>query len=426
MTLEATDVADDIALFYRGSVRPDPYPVLARLRVASPCRVGDSAFVVVAGHADCAALLRDPRASVDRRLAAAPINLLDSHRRTLPADAPPPLVERSFLWLDPPDHTRLRRLVSSAFTPRVVQRLQPRIEAFVDDVLDRAALTGRFDAVADLAYPLPVNVICDLLGVPVDDVPLFQGWSTTISSAIDPISAATPDPAAAIAEVAQARAELQGYLDGLLEDRRRKPGDDLLSALLDVEDDGDTLTHDELVATAGLLLIAGHETTVNLIANGILALVRHPGVAAELRRDPGLGAAVVEETLRFDPPVQTAGRVAREPIRLGDLEIRPGDVIGLLLAAANRDPSVHDDPDVFDPHRSTRHLAFGLGTHFCLGAPLARLEARVALTRFVQRFERPQLVEDPPPYRQGISLRGPQSLAIHFDQVTTSSKEEEH
>lgn len=422
MTVEATTVASDVALFYRGSVRADPYPALARLRAASPCRVGDTPFVVVAGHADCTALLRDPRASVDRRLAAAPINLLDSHRRTLPADAPPPLVERSFLWLDPPDHTRLRRLVSSAFTPRVVQRLEHRIDSFVDAAIDRAAVVGSFDAVSDLAYPLPVTVICDLLGVPIEDVPLFQSWSSIISSAIDPISAATSDPAAAIAEVALAQTDLQHYLDGLLDLRRRAPRDDLLSALLAAEDDGDTLSHDELVATAGLLLIAGHETTVNLIANGILALLRHPGVAESLRLDPALGAGIVEETLRFDPPVQTAGRIAREPITVGDLDIRPGDVIGLLLAAANRDPKVYDDPDRFDPRRRPRHLAFGLGTHFCLGASLARLECRIALTRFAQRFRHPVLVQDPPVYRPNISLRGPDSLEIRFDDIVAAGR----
>jgi cytochrome P450 len=211
---------------------------------------------------------------------------------------------------------------------------------------------------------------------------------------------------------------LNDYFEELARHRRGNPGPDLLSELIAAEDAGDKLTHDELISTCALLLIAGHETTVNLISNAVLALLRHPDHLTAVRTDPGLAAGVIEETLRYDPPVQLMPRVAAADLRIGDMDIERGDLVIMLIAAAQRDPAVFADPDRFDPTRDTRHLAFGLGAHFCLGAPLARLEGRVAVTRFAQRVRSPKCTVDPPPYRAHVNLRGPAAIPLDFAGIT--------
>ncbi|WP_454199409.1 cytochrome P450 [Nocardia sp. Marseille-Q1738] len=403
---------DDYVRLLDPAVRADPYPLLARLRESGPFRIGTAPVVVLTRYDDCAAMLRDPRASVDRSLARLQLGsmpIYDGTREDGAAQAKP-----SFLFLDPPDHTRLRRLVSKAFTPRVVRRLEPRIAEIVDDLLDQRAHAGTFDAVDHLAYPLPVTVICELLGVPLEDEARLSNWSALLSRTLDPTSRAAPQFRADPAEIQRAGIELHAYFEELTERRRHTPGQDLLSELIAAEDAGDVLTHAELISTCALLLVAGHETTVNLIANATLALLRRPHELAALRADPGRGPGVVEETLRFDPPVQLIPRIAADDLTIGGMDIQRGDLVVLLIAAAHRDPAVFADPDRFDPARDNRHLAFGLGAHFCVGAPLARLEARVALTRFAQRVESPSLPMDPPRYREHVNLRGPAQLPIEF------------
>ena len=293
---------------------------------------------------------------------------------------------RSFLTLDPPDHTRLRRLVSKAFTPRLVERLRPRVEALVDELLD--GVSGEVDLIATLAYPLPVIVISEMLGVPPRDRDLFKGWSDSLARGLDPDFLLPEDE---IGRRETAREEFAAYFRDLAAERRARPQDDLLSALVSVSDGGDVLSEEELLATCVLLLVAGHETTVNLIGNGALALLRDPAQLELFRARPENLQAAVEELLRYDPPVQLTLRAALEDVELDGTPVERGRLVLLLTGAANRDPAVFDDPDRLDLTRYTegrdapRHLSFGHGIHFCLGAPLARLEGQVALKKLFER-----------------------------------------
>lgn len=397
--------------------RADPYPLYNQIRAAGPARVGRAPVVVLSSYQDCATALREPAAGVERRRASIPMGPTPVH--DLAGDRASELEGvTSFLFRDPPDHTRLRRLVAKAFTPTVIRGLAPRITAIVDTALDQAAERERLDVVGDLAYPLPITVICELLGVPLADEPHLRRWSTLLARSLDPVSASAAGNRPDAAELVRANNELHDYLADLARQRRAQPRADLLSALIAAKDAGDALTHDELIATCGLLLIAGHETTVNLIANAVLALLRYPEHLDTLRADPAFVRPVIEETLRYDPPVQLVPRIARDGFLIGETTIAPGDLLVMLLAAAHRDPTVFTAPDHFDPHRDNRHLAFGLGPHFCLGAPLARLEADIALTRFAQRVHKPELTLDPPPYRDHVTLRGPAEIAISYSTIT--------
>ncbi len=317
-----------------------------------------------------------------------------------------------FLFLDPPDHTRLRRLVSKAFVPKVVDALRPDVTELVDGLLDHVADRDQFDIVADLAYPLPVAVICRLLGVPLDDEPKFNHASALLAQALDPFIASDDERPAIISERMRAGRWLREYLHGLVEQRRRRPGDDLMSRLIAVEESGDQLTEDEIVSTCSLLLIAGHETTVNLIANAVVAMLRAPGQWAALAADARRASAVIEETLRYDPPVQLLGRTALQDMIIEDTTVVQGDSMMLLVAAAHRDPAEFDRPDIFDPDRGPfRHLAFGRGPHFCLGAPLARLETGVALSAVTARFPKARLGGEPQ-YKPNVTLRGLAALPV--------------
>jgi cytochrome P450 len=388
------------------AILPDPYPLLAGLREASPFAEFDGAFVVAGRHADIAAVLRDPNASSER------------NRSRLPGAAARRENNRpSFLSLDPPDHTRLRRLVSKAFTPRRIALLEPRIRQITSELLAGAAPAGQLEVVSQLAYPLPVRIISELLGVPVEDHPRFAGWSARLAHSLQPGFGLSQDEAVSRAELAQAAGdEFAAYFRGLIAIRRRQPEQDLLSAMVAAEDEGEMLTEDELIATCILLLVAGHETTVGLISNAILALLRHPDQLALLIADPGLAASAVEETLRYDAPVQMTGRVAKGPMQVGGLTADTGALVLLLLAAAGRDPAMYPDPDRFDIRRgAASHLAFAAGPHFCLGAPLARLEATVAVRAFATGLVHPELDEDLLAYKPNLNLRGPEQLVVRFD-----------
>jgi cytochrome P450 len=383
----------------------DPYPLLAALREASPFAEADGALVVAARYADCSAVLRHPNVSSRR------------DRSLLAGAAPRRMNDRpSFLSLDPPDHTRLRRLVSKAFTPRTIARLETRIRALTSELLSAAAPAGEIELVSQLAYPLPVRIISELLGVPPEDHPRFAGWSARLAHSVQPDFGLSPDEAASKAGAAKAASdEFAEYFRALIARRRAEPADDLLSDLISAEDDGEMLTEDELIATCVLLLVAGHETTVSLISNAVLALLRHPDQLALLQADPSLAAAAVEETLRYDAPVQMTARVANGVMRVGDVDAPDGALVLLLLAAAGRDPEAFVDPDAFDIRRApTGHLAFAAGPHFCLGAPLARLEATVAIQSFATMLISPQLDPDSLLYKPNLNLRGPEQLAVHF------------
>lgn len=386
--------------------RADPYRLCAQFRARGPLQLPDANLAVFLSYRDCDEVLRHPSSSSENA------NSTVARRQAEAGTAPPRQGPPGFLFLDPPDHTRLRKLVSKAFAPRVVSALQPDIRSLVDGLLDRVAEKGQFEVVEDFAYPLPVAVICRLLGVPLEDEPQFSRASALLAQALDPFSTITGVPAEVANERQQAGTWLRDYFHGLIDKRRSRPGEDLLSGLIAVEESGDQLTEEEIVSTCNLLLIAGHETTVNLIGNAVLAMLRNPGQWAALGADADRAPAIVEETLRYDPPVQLAGRIALADMVIGGVEVPAGDVMMLLLAGANRDPAEYDRPDVFDPERKNlRHLGFGRGAHYCLGAPLARLEASVALAAVAARFPNARL-DGEPQYKTNVTLRGLSQLTL--------------
>jgi cytochrome P450 len=386
--------------------RADPYPLYAELR-KTPVSLQEDGSYVISTYREIVALLHDPRISSDRR------NLDErfAGRETGVAGRPP-----AFIVLDPPDHDRLRRLAMRHFgppgAPDRVEGLRPEMAAIVTGLVDALAGRERADIVEDVAYPFPVTVICRLLGVPREDEPEFHVWSTEIVETVGP---GEDDIADRQRRRDRATTALGDYLGGLVDARRRDPRDDLLSGLIA----GDGMSRDEVVTTATLLLIAGHETTVNLIANGMLTLLRHPETLERLRHEPDLIFPTVEELLRYEPPVHfPATRVALDDITVGDTTIPRGAPIVLALAAGNRDPDYVRAPDRFDPCReANQHLGFGGGIHYCFGAPLARLETQIALGELVRRLRNPRLAADPPPYRPSSSLRGPRRLVVDFDGV---------
>lgn len=307
--------------------RANPYPIYAQLRERGPLQIPDSTLTVLSSFRDCHDVLRHPSTANDR------LKSTIAQRDIARGAEPRPFGKPSFLFLDPPDHTRLRKLVSKAFAPRVVKSLQPEITRLVGSLLDKASAgPGSFDAIVDLARPLPVAVICRLLGVPIEDEPKFRSASELLAQSLDPFVTFTGELPKNFEERQQAARWLRGYLRDLIDKRRSEPGEDLMSALIAVEESGDQLTEDEIVSTCNLLLVAGHETTLNLIGNAILAMLQHPAQWAALANDPGRAAAVVEETLRYDPPVQLIGRVAADEMTIGDVTIAQGDVMMLLLA----------------------------------------------------------------------------------------------
>jgi len=384
--------------------RADPYSVYRQILEHGPIVMPESNLVVFSSFQDCGDVLRHPSSASDR------LKSTVAQREIAKGAQPRPFGQPGFLFLDPPDHTRLRRLAQQAFAPKRVRALEADVVTMVDDLLDR--VSGDLDAVADLAYPLPVAVICRMLGVPIDDEPQFSRASALLAQGLDPFITFTGELPDNFDDRMNAGHWLRGYIAGLVDERRSAPREDLISALIAAEEDGDQLTTEEIVATCNLLLIAGHETTVNLIANAILAMQREPRHWAALAENPDCAATIIEETLRYDPPVQLAGRTAAEEMTIGGVTVSKGDTMMLLLAAAQRDPSAFGQPDAFDPDRDDlRHLAFGHGVHFCLGAPLARLEARVALTAVTKRFPNAVLAGEPE-YKPNVTLRGMASLPL--------------
>jgi cytochrome P450 len=386
--------------------RVNPYPLYKQVRDRGPMQLPEANLTVFSAYRDCDEVLRHPSSSVDRFKSTVAQRMLADGAIMRPPGSP------MFLFRDPPDHTRLRKLVSKAFVPKVVNELQPEIAELVDGLLDRIAERGRFDVVSDLAYPLPVAVICRLLGVPLEDEPEFGRASALLAQALDPFLAITGEPSQGLQERIRAGQWLREYLHDLIQRRRSHPGDDLMSRLIAVEESGDQLAEDEIVSTCSLLLIAGHETTVNLIANAILAMLRHPAQWAALGADGDRAPVVIEETLRYDPPVQLVGRTAVDDMTIGETRVVKGDTMMVLLAAAQHDPAEFERPETFDPDRKAfRHLAFGRGLHYCLGAPLARLEAAVALSAVTARFPDARL-DGEPAYKPNVTLRGLSSLSV--------------
>ena len=375
----------------------DPYSIYGRLREKDPMhrsRLFDG--WVVSRHADVDAVLRDHRRFGNDR-----VNTSDANMRFTPDES------RSMLYRDPPDHTRLRSLVSQAFTPRSVDELRSRIEKTADELLDALDGMETFDVIDALAYPMPVIVIAEMLGIPPEDRDEFRGWSDDLARSLEPLLETE-----AIQESERSMNALHEYLGPIVERRRADPRDDLVSALTQAEDEGDKLTHEELLLTLVLLLVAGNETTKNLVGNGLLALLRYPDELAKLREDPELIAPAIEELLRYDSPVQIDGRTALEDVELGGRRIERGQFLMLLIGSANRDPDVFDDPDTLDVRRNARrHIAFGRGIHHCLGAPLARIEGEILFRKLLERYPDVRLAAKPR-FRRQIVLRGVESLPV--------------
>ena len=379
----------------------DPYPTYAALRERDP--VHRSRLMnawVFARHADIDTILRDhQRFGNDPRKG----KLSRRQRKSLPADE-----DFTMLFLDPPDHKRLRALVNKAFTPKAVNALGPHIRSLLGDLLDDIDDPAGFDLMEAVAQPLPVIVIAEMLGVPPEDRAQFKVWSNQRARVLEPMIDAREQEVAEAANRA-----LNDYFMPIIKERRAAPKDDIVSALAQAEEEGDRLTEHEMLNMMRLLLIAGNETTTNLIGNGILALLRHPDQLQQLREDPSLIPAAVDELLRFDSPVQTDFRRVLEDCEVNGFPLRRRDNIVVLLGAANRDPDVFDDPDRLDVGRGVRsHLSFGRGIHHCIGAPLARLEGRIVLEMLLERFSQISLRGEQPRFRNSIVLRGLESLPV--------------
>jgi cytochrome P450 len=368
---------------YSDDFRARTYSTFAQMRADDPvlCQPGldgETMIWFVTRHDDVVrVLLDDERFVRDPSLALSPEQLEESTSRMPESFA---FIEQHNLNRDGADHRRLRRLVTKAFTPRMVEQLRPRIEEIAGGLLDAVEARGEMDIVEEYAFPLPITVIAELLGIPVADRDRFRRWSNAIVT-----PAFGPD---ALTEFGSLMADFVGYLHSLFERRRSEPEEDLISALLQVRDGGDALSEQELFSMVVLLIVAGHETTVNLIANAVLALLEHTDQLAELRRDPARVSAAIEECLRYDGPVERAlNRWAASDVDLGGHTIRRGDDVIVVLGSANRDPERFRDADLLDLDRGdTKHVAFGRGSHYCLGAPLARLEGEVALTTLLRRL----------------------------------------
>lgn len=396
--------------------KANPYPTYARLRQESPVHrmslPDGSGMWLITRYADVAAVLKDPRFVKDPR------NVLSAEELARMGVDDSPL-RFNMLSVDPPDHTRLRGLVHRAFTAPFIERLRGRVQAIADELIDAVEAKGEMDLIDDFAFPLPILVIAEMLGVPGKDRDRIREWSNALT--------------AGALQGRQAERSLQGhvaafghYLYELCEVRRHDPGNDLVSALIQAEEEGSTLNQEELISMVFLLLIAGHETTVNLIGNGMLALFQHPGELEALRQDPTLIKPGVEEMLRYESPVEHAtSRFAREDVELGGARISKGELVLAVLGSANRDGEQFEDPDRFMLRRAdNKHVAFGLGIHYCLGAPLARMEGYIAIPTLLRRLPDLRLAVAPEElaWRFSMLVRGVQRMPVAFTPVKAETK----
>ncbi|MFF3517550.1 cytochrome P450 [Streptomyces sp. NPDC002573] len=384
--------------------RADPYPLYAELR-QTPVRREDDGTFLVSTYYEVRSLANDPRLSNDTR------NRPSGYART--AEAEDTGLPPSFIFTDPPLHDQLRDTINRPFgpphSPRFLDGLRGELAQVVTELLDAFEGKDQVDIVEDFAYPLPVTAICKVLGVPREDEPRFHGWADALASSLDPGAGADGEE-----KGQRARQELGAYLSDLIETKRRHPGPGILSALVP------DMTPADLEATAVLLLVAGHETTVNAITNTTLTLLRHPDVLQRFQREPELGVPLIEEVLRYEPPVQfVPWTTALADIEVAGTTIPKGSPVWLMLAAANRDPRRFKDPDRFDPDRKdNEHLGFYTGIHYCFGAPLARIELHLAVPELFRRVKFSGLLQDPPPYRANAVLRGPRHLPVAIEGLT--------
>jgi len=388
--------------------RSDPHATWRALREAEPVYWHPLfRMLVLTRYDDVLRVLHDPNFTTDR----SEVPIMRAATR-MAGDDPRfgAMIARSLLTIDGVDHKRLRGLVSKAFTPRRVELLRPRLQQSVDELLDGCGERGEMELVRDLAHPLPVIAIAELLGVPTDDRHRFAAWSADLVQLLDPFQAT-----GGMVTVRRATHELFDYFEGILESRRREPRDDLLSAMIAAEEGGERLDQLDLLTLSALILVAGHETTSNLIGNAVLALLRNPDERKRLADDPDLIGTAVDEFLRFDGPIQLTDRAAREDCEIHGRTVRKNQLVAVVLAAANRDPLRFTDPDRLDLGRADNpHLAFGHGNHFCLGSQLARLETELAVGSLMRRF--PDWTGDPEPaeWRRSMIIRGPVSVPLRL------------
>lgn len=388
----------------------DPYPYYDMLRENMPVfYFAEWENWFLTRHEDNAAALKHPHFGRE-------IDKVISREELGWGEAPEhlrPLYDMQGMWMllkDPPDHTRLRTLVHKAFTPRMIERLRERAQVITDDLIDKAQANGGMDLIDEFALLLPVTVIAEMLGVPASDFAMLHDWSTGLAHTLE-----LGQSEAVALRGAEATVEFSAYIRDMIIERRKNPQDDLISALVAAEAEGDKLSEDEMVAMCILLLFAGHETTVNLIGNGTLALLRHPDQWAKLKADPSLTKSAVEELLRYDSPVQMTSRWVLEDTEFAGHQLKRGQQVATLLGAANRDPARFTNPGELDITRDPNpHIAFATGIHFCLGAPLARLEGQIAFATLARRLPTLKLVNENPPYRNTYVLRGLAELPVTF------------
>jgi cytochrome P450 len=396
---------DPVARWLRPETKADPYPLYAGIRERALVRSALGPCWMTATHATAESILRD------RRFSSSPVHQRGYRPPAYPADDPRArLPAADLLTMDPPDHTRIRRLVSGAFTPRAIAGLEPWIREVAGRLVAQANAGAGFDLIDSLAFPLPIAVICRLLGVPPEDRARFRAWGHGITASLDPQMDRAAEARSRSSELA-----LAAYLKDLVEKRRAEPDDSILSALIAAEEEGDRLSSEELVSTALLILVAGFETTVNLIGNGTVALLGERAQWERLREEPALIPAAVEELLRYDSPVQMTSRIATEDVEADGTLIRQGTPVLVAIGGANRDPAVFDQPDRLriDRPDASRHLSFSLGIHRCLGAALARLEGRIALEELTSRYPGLELAGTPV-RRPLLVLRGFESVPVRL------------
>jgi len=387
----------------------DPYPTYHRLRVEDPVHQSFDTWVLTR-YADVKAILRDSRFCADRvpKRIENKCHYLEQQQKSLHTIAQ--MSGKFFFFLDPPDHTRLRGLVNQAFSARLVEQMRPQVHEIVDKAINKTQATGVMDIVIDLSCPLPVIVISRMLGVPAEEAEMLGQWSNVLSRIIDPLMSLED-----YEELNHVAIKFTDYFRDLIAERRKRPQEDLISALIGARDQGDKLSEDELLSVCMVLFVTGEETTVHTIGNGMLALLRNPDQMELLKRNPTIIQSAVEEILRYDSPVQQTARIALEDVTIGNKTLQAGNNVLVSLGAANRDPAQFPDPNRLNLLRApNHHLAFGDGIHYCLGAPLARLQGQIAISTLVQRLPNLKLNTDKLEWRKNINIRGLKSLPVSF------------